>query len=97
MILDFSSDEINGGDVKEGNNLVPPGGCGTSQDVESNPSSASANDSTSLPSGESAPTTPQSSSSPLVPADGADPLARRMGKYSLLYSIFVISCVIYLL
>ena len=85
----FSSDETNGDVVKEGNTLVPPGGCSsTSQDVESSPVSASANDSTSLPSSESAPTIPQAPPSS-VPADGADPLARRMGKYFSLYSIFV--------
>jgi hypothetical protein len=81
--------------VKEGNNLVPPGGCSiTSHDVESISVPASANDSTSLPSSESAPPTPQSSPSS-VPADGADALARRMGKFSLLDSIiyFNASCI----
>jgi hypothetical protein len=85
----FSSDETDGDAVKEGNNLVPPSGSSsTSQDVESSPASASANDSTSLPSSESAPTTPQASPSS-VPADGTDPLARRMGEYFLHSSIFL--------
>jgi hypothetical protein len=68
---------------------VPPGGCSiTSHDVESSSVSASANDSTSLPSSESAPTTPQSSSSS-VPADGTDPLARRMGKFPCLTVLLI--------